>query len=195
MSDQGVTEIQLTGKQLAFFFMSAVVVLVVVFLFGVAVGRGVRSAVGETSAGVMTADGDLPTTEVPDDTAGATAEPELTYHDLLLGGDPAAAAAAAPTTAPPTPVSEPATPPASNPAPPSGDVWYLQTGAYSTKATADDQVTKLKALQMPAFVLEPAAGAPTKLFRVRIGPYTDRAEAEQVLSRLQRQGYEPSITR
>ena len=41
MSDEGFREIQLNGKQLVFLFMAATVVLVVTFLFGVLVGRGV----------------------------------------------------------------------------------------------------------------------------------------------------------
>ena len=43
MSDEGVHEIQLNGKQLVFMFMAATVVAVVIFLCGVMVGRGVRA--------------------------------------------------------------------------------------------------------------------------------------------------------
>ena len=58
---------------------------------------------------------------------------------------------------------------------------------------ADAQLAKLKQLDVPAFVLVPAAGSADKLFRVRVGPYADRADAATVASRLQRQGYSPSI--
>ena len=43
MSDEGVHEIQLNGKQLVFMFMAVTVVSVVIFLCGVMVGRGVRA--------------------------------------------------------------------------------------------------------------------------------------------------------
>ncbi len=43
MSDQGVREIQLNGKQLVFMFMTATVAAVVIFLCGVMVGRGVNT--------------------------------------------------------------------------------------------------------------------------------------------------------
>ncbi len=46
MSDEGFREIQLNGKQLIFLFMAVTVVLVVTFLFGVLVGRGVREGAG-----------------------------------------------------------------------------------------------------------------------------------------------------
>jgi len=59
---------------------------------------------------------------------------------------------------------------------------------------ADGQVAKLKQLSFPAFVLQTErAGA--KLFNVRVGPYGDRAAAEQVRGRLARQGYPSLITR
>ena len=41
MTDEGLREIQLDGKQLVFLFMAATVVAVVIFLCGVMVGRGV----------------------------------------------------------------------------------------------------------------------------------------------------------
>jgi hypothetical protein len=203
MSDQGFHEIQLSWKQLVFLFMSAVVVAVVIFLFGVATGRAVRSSADEAP---ISADAATTETVVPDDATkvdpGKTADPELSYHEMLLGAgttpppDPSTE-----TTPPPaTPVVEtpPATPPAAAPAaePPAQTAgWFLQTGAYSTREVADGQVGKLKALKLPAFVLAPDAAAPSKLFKVRVGPYADRAEASQVMSRLTRQGYKPSITR
>ena len=42
-NDDGFREIQLNGKQLVFLFMAVTVVLVVTFLTGVLVGRGVRA--------------------------------------------------------------------------------------------------------------------------------------------------------
>ena len=50
MNDQSFHEIQLSGKQLVFLFMSAVVLAVVIFLLGVSVGRGVRGSVASASA-------------------------------------------------------------------------------------------------------------------------------------------------
>ena len=44
MSDDGFSEIQLSGKQLVFLFMATTVIAVVIFLCGVLVGRGVPQA-------------------------------------------------------------------------------------------------------------------------------------------------------
>ncbi|MEO6224196.1 MAG: hypothetical protein ABIP90_13190, partial [Vicinamibacterales bacterium] len=137
MSDQGFREVQLSGKQLVFLFMSAVVVMVVVFLLGVNVGRGVRDAVGDTE---ISAQADPSSTE-PADEAVASAEtakpakPELSYHDMLLGSTPPGEKAAAgektvpvetpppvneapsPSPTPKKPSPTPAAPPATQPAP------------------------------------------------------------------------------
>src|SRR5688500_15172844 len=59
MSDEGLHEIQLNGKQLVFLFMTATVVAVVIFLCGVMVGRGVPAQRGMP---VLAADGSDPTT-------------------------------------------------------------------------------------------------------------------------------------
>ena len=198
MSDEGFHEIQLSGKQLVFLFMSAVVLAVVIFLLGVDVGRGVPGAAGDTAVAVAGAAAD---TTPPGDASAASdvipaADPELSYHDLLLGEPAAAGAPAAARGAAPPPISEPteAAPPAAAP-PAAAGQWVLQMGAYSTRAVADDQVDKLKQLNVPAFVLVPTASSPDKLFRVRVGPYADRADAEQDKSRLERQGFSPLITR
>jgi cell division septation protein DedD len=199
MSDEGFHEVQLSGKQLVFLFMSGVVLLVVVFLLGVAVGRSVRDASLDAP---ISADAGLPETVVPDPAAAAGGEPakpkdpELSYHELLVGTAPPSAS---PETAP-KPVTEPAAPAAAPPAaaPPAAPPeprtsgWFVQTGAYSTRAVADAQMAKLKQMDVPAFVLVPAAGSPDKLFRVRVGPY-DRDAASELKRRLERQGYTPSI--
>src|SRR5687768_9482908 len=129
MSDQGFHEVQLSGKQLVFLFMSAVVVMVVVFLLGVNVGRGVRSAVGDTEVLAQgdpsaPAGPDAPIATAANSEPAKPAQPELSYHDMLLGATPApgrGTGAAAdkdkspPTEAPP-PVAE-TLPPVPTPAP------------------------------------------------------------------------------
>jgi len=201
MSDEGFHEIQLSGKQLVFLFMSAVVLAVVIFLLGVDVGRGVPGAAGDTAVAVNGAPAEPSAGDAAAGGTTAVAEPELSYHELLLGetapaGAPAGESAAPAQPAAPPAISEPAgTPPPTAAPPVTAGQWVLQMGAYSTRAVADDQVAKLKQLKAPAFVLAPTAASPDKLFRVRVGPYADRAEAEQAKSRLERQGFPSLITR
>ncbi len=75
--DDGFREIQLNGKQLFFLFMAATTVLVVAFMLGMLVGRGVRAEREETAEAVVApppvaADRSTPT---PDDADPRKAAP------------------------------------------------------------------------------------------------------------------------
>lgn len=199
MTEREFHEIQLSGKQLVFLFISAVVLAVVIFLLGVAVGRGVRDTVSTTPI-----EADAGDTVVPAEPAAQPAQ-ELGYHDLLAGATGTPPTPPAENTPPPSPpVEPPATPPAAaeTQAPPAAAPaerpnggWFLQVGAYSGRSAADAQVAALKKLDVPAFVLVPGAGAPDRLFRVRIGPYATQAEADGVRTRLTREGFTSRVTR
>lgn len=209
MSEEGFHEIQLSGKQLVFLFMATTVVSVVIFLLGVIVGRQVKAetliadatgtsidlaadqppALPETLPGETPAPGDppAPVTEEPD---------QFSYHERLQQQS-AAAEAEAPEPEPATPEAPPAAVAAEPPAaPPAGSGWVVQIGAYKDRATAERVVSTLKRQQFTAFVLAPTAGSPTATFRVRVGPFSERREAENIAGRLQREHqYTPFVTR
>lgn len=191
MTDREFREIQLNRKQLVFLFISAVVVAVVIFLLGVAVGRDVRG----TAMDGMAASAGSTDMVVPIDPQAQPVQ-DLAYHDLLTGSG---SGTPAPTTGPPptppvetAPVPPPAAEPAATPPAATGD-WFLQVGAYSARQAADGVMANLKKLDVPAFVLVPTAGSPDRLFRVRVGPYATRDEADGVRTRLVREGYTPRI--
>jgi cell division septation protein DedD len=71
--------------------------------------------------------------------------------------------------------------------------WVVQVSALRS----DDEVSALRsddeartvaaelvAKGYPAVVVDPAPGAPRAVYRVRVGPYTDRSEANRVRDRL-----------
>lgn len=197
MTDREFHEIQLSGKQLAFLFISLVALAVVTFLLGVAVGKGVR---GDVSDAPMSASADTETVVPAEPTAQPA--PELGYHDLLAG----AGATPPPTTsAPPTPPVESTPPPVPEPQAAAPEPQpaptaaagssFLQFGAYSRRQAADGQVAALKKLNVAAFVLVPPAGSVDRLFRVRVGPYASAAEAEAARARLVREGYKTTVVR
>jgi cell division protein FtsN len=116
-----------------------------------------------------------------------------------MAEDPSKAKAPSPTSTPkPTP-TKPATPPAAaKPAPavaapaakPNDASWFLQFGAFSTKGAADAVIRDLKGKGYTA-----SAVSSGTLFKVRMGPYADRADADKMLSRLTKDGYKPLVTR
>ena len=211
-AEDGFHEIQLSGKQLVFLFMATTVVLVVVFLCGVLVGRGVPGeGEAEQSTEVAAAQpGGVPdaaeappvSSEAPTPAPGTykypdmlTKEPgkeELKAPDSAPRAEapPPRAAAAEPPPAPATP------PPAEANVPTSGraGTWFLQVTALKNRPAAADTVRKLIAKGYPAYLENPAAGEP--IYRVRIGRYRNRDEAEQVARRLQKEEqFTPDIRR
>lgn len=142
----------------------------------------------------------------------ADADDKLSYADRLQGDktpadklkpeSAAAAAATAPklaphTAAPSAPVkSAPAKPEASaaSGAPHPG-VWVVQLVALKDRSGAAAVAQQLTGKGYPAFVVSPPAGSPA-IFRVQVGRYNDRHEAEQVARRLEKEGqFKPWISR
>ena len=108
----------------------------------------------------------------------------------------AAAASPAPATAPPAQATKPATPsgpPAA--AEPAGSGFAIQLAALRQREEADVIARRLIGKGYSAYVLNPDAGAPP-VFRVRVGKFKDRREAESVAARLQKEEqFKPWILR
>ena len=194
VSEEGFHEIQLSGKQLVFLFMATTVVSVVIFLLGVMVGRRVPAEMivaDMTGTTLDAAAADAPPSATESGQPSATPPPpvpeepdQFSYHQRLQQAAPAPE-----TVQPQAPAQQPSAPPApveTAPAP-SGGEWFAQIGAYRTRGAADDIVAKLKGAGFPTVVLPPVPGSPTATFRVRVGPYRDRREAESIAGRLLRE--------
>ena len=220
MSDQNFHEVQLTFKKLFFLFMCAVVVAAVIFSFGVSVGRGVRSASGQAGPTDVATD-----TTVPASADGpvepATKPNEVSYAQALetRGPNPATVAPPPPpedpTPAPPAtgapksgtvPATAPApksTPPAkapaaaapaSAPAPAAGG-FIVQVEAFGANDIASREVAKLVKRGHPAFVFAAPEGTPGPRYKVQVGPFATRAEADKTIKALRTEGYRPLIKR
>jgi rare lipoprotein A len=208
--EDGFHEIQLSGKQLVFLFMTGTVVLVVIFLCGVLVGRGVREQrlaepIDDTAA--ATAAPAQPVADVgPQAAEPPTPAPEsadeLSYHRRLQGDRAPAEELKAPTAgsaaAPPAPAPPPSVPAAAATAPAAGrpGTWFVQVQALKDRAGAESLAKRLGERGYPAYVVSPSAESPVKLYRVQVGRYSDRREAEQVVSRLKKEEqFDPWISR
>ncbi len=209
VADDGFHEIQLNGKQLVFLFIIATLVLVAIFLTGVKVGRQAREVSGDAAV-VTAADPDPSPAAAPLSEAGPpAAEPpappvevpdELSYHKRLQaeGAQPEELktpqpAAVAPTVAPARAASViPADVPVSGKA----GVWAVQVYASRDRAVAEGIVKRLTAKGYPAFLVMPAPDVAEQFYKVHVGRYPDRREAEQVSLRLKKdEQFQPWITR
>ena len=76
------------------------------------------------------------------------------------------------------------------------DGYAIQVSTLREGAAAERMAQGLIDKGYPAFVVAPTAGVPVQVFRVRVGTYSDREEAEQVLRRLEgEESFKPWITR
>jgi cell division septation protein DedD len=226
-ADEGFHEIHLSGKQLVFLCMATTVVSVVIFLCGVLVGRGVRSAQGDGTlvasaaslpdapgAGDAAAD---PSALDMEPLAEAIPADELSYprrleerdaQETVGSGPPPADARPADsvpvpagTSSMPQPVTTAgpaAAAPAPAPATPETRSGYVvQVAAVHTRAEADDMAKRLSEKGYPSYVVDPPNGVPNAIFRVRVGGYPDRKQAQEISQRLEREEHfkSPWITR
>ena len=121
--------------------------------------------------------------------AGQTARATLTPAVKEPTSPPSARAT--PTTA----AKEPAPAPALSPAEPAGQGYALQIAALRDRDEADAIAKRLESKGYAAYVLAPASGTPP-VFRVRVGKFKTRRDAETVSAKLQKEEqFNPWITR
>jgi cell division septation protein DedD len=197
--EDGFHEIQLSGKQIVFLFMATTVVIVSIFLCGVMVGRGVRAAQTD-DADIIAAAGpatietqpavDPPPVAppTPDEPVGYDARllDRKTPSDPPLKRDPEPEPAPVPQNPPPPPPVVEAEPEASVPTTGRPGPWVLQVMAVQNRASATQIVKRLIDKGHPAFLQTPAPREPV-IYRVRLGGFKDRRDAESLAQRLQKE--------
>lgn len=228
--DDAFREIQLSGKQVVFVFMAGLVIAVVIFLFGVQVGRGVLTQRGLPEAPDTAAAAEPPppfaSASQPSSGAPVTAGEKLSYAERLASAEPlaeqlkkssasaptepgarrdpavgrSAGAAETPTPKPDAPVRSAVAadgreggPPGSTEPPGTG--FAIQVAALYERGEAEVIVKRLAGKGYPAYVVAPAKGSPT-MYRVRVGKFKERSEADTVAARLQKEEkFKPWIVR
>ena len=215
-TDDGFHEIQLSGKQLVFLFMLVTGLAVAIFLCGVQVGRNVRSersSLTDATDPLTTAAAAPPPASTPTQPVASSgppaaeppapaAEPDdaLSYSKRLQAESAPAEKLKTPAD-PPAPKADPPAPKAQQP-PKAADTakasaaaapastgrpgqWIVQVISLQDRAAAARMATRLSGKGYPAFVLDPSPGAP-RIFRVQVGGYADKNEAEQAARRLEK---------
>jgi cell division septation protein DedD len=202
----------LGSKHVIFLAMMSAWLAVVVFLLGVMVGRDVsilEMVTGQEAAGA--AEESLALDDQPfvasttrrEPSMAATDGHELSYFSRLddesgpeldahLAVSPATAAEAAA----PVDGGDVGSPIPSDVSAERPDGYALQVTTLRERDAAERMAQGLVEKGYPAFVVLPAPGVPVAVFRVRVGTYTERDEAEQVLRRLEgEESLKPWITR
>ncbi len=193
-------EIQLTNKQLVFYFMAGATGLILSFLAGVMVGRGVDAQAGEVQAARAGQEERTIVEETPRPIAPAPSPAELTYAQRLESDKPDDSLARPQPTPPapsPTTVAT-AVPP--KPSAGSTSTAALQEGPLAPRETAPAKPPKKAPLAVEtrptpkpapatARLTPKAAPAAAGPFTIQVGAFKDRATADTVVSRLKGKGY------
>jgi DedD protein len=94
----------------------------------------------------------------------------------------------APKATPPAPKPEP------KPVPPPAGGYIVQVEAFGSNDVAAREVAKLQRRGHPAKVFTAPDGTPGR-FKVQVGPFASRAEADKAIKALRTEGYKPLIKR
>ena len=177
-------EIQLTNKQLVFYFMAGATGLILSFLAGIMVGRGVDTAAGEVQASRPPAEERVvEETPVP----ATPAADELTYAKRLEGDRVEESLERPRPSAPPVTVASAArqaAPPATVPA---------VKAAPTTRPTTAPPAARATAPPRSATTAAPAAATGGGSFTIQVGAFKDGASAESVVGRLKQKGFEAYV--
>jgi cell division septation protein DedD len=199
-------EIQLTNKQLVFYFMAGATGLILSFLAGVMVGRGVDSVAGEVQAARTVQEDRIVAEETPQPTKPATED--LTYAQRLEGEKvedtlerPAArpakpfskippAKTAAPVAAPAAGASKAAPRPEGTSGPPTAVVKPGPGGPVGSPPPPG-VASNLPPVVAPAAA--PPATAPAGGFTIQVGVFKEKARADAIVARLKDKGFAPNM--
>ena len=187
---------------------------VVVFLLGVMVGRGasIVDIVTGREPGSAGVEESFLVDEQPfvasitrrEPSMAATDGTDLSYFQRLDDGrGPELDAGLMEPSAPSTATGTPAGDLLAGDAPARSGAYTAQSDGYAVQITTLREGTAAERMAQglvekgyPAFVVPPGRGVPVPVFRVRVGTYSDREEAEQVLRRLEgEESFKPWITR
>jgi cell division septation protein DedD len=161
VANKDYREIQLSSAQLAVIFIVILALGVVIFLLGVSVGKKQAELVKESD---LAASSQIEQTGEkspgPGQETKDTISKEIASHQRAKEK---------------TRKKEPSTP---------SNLYYIQVAALNSKDAATSFAELFKAKGYPALVLDPFSTDERPIYRVRIGAYESREEAEDVLARL-----------
>ncbi len=203
-----------SARYLALIFLVCVATCGVFFSLGFLVGYNERGSHPDVSTEAVSSPPVIPPTVNPPDSAPAApqdpaagrAAPDSAPETEVLS--PGATGANAPlTTAKRADVGPPTTPPraaakpnSNPPSPPTpaagqvGEGITLQVAALRTKQDAEALVGILKSRGYPVFLMTPEyAHADDNIFRVQVGPFRTRTDADKVHDKLVQEGFKPFI--
>jgi len=190
MKNREFRELQVSSTQLAIIFLGILIIGVIIFLLGVSVGKKHAQVAQKSNLVVQQQPGEVkekitipetkPLPEAEKASSGqipAPIEKPKEEPKAALKTEPSRETPKKAESRPVAKVSESAPPAQSNP-------YYVQVGALQDKPAALSTAQKFKAQGYPVVVLDPFPTDRRPVFRVRIGGFKTREEAESARTKL-----------
>jgi DedD protein len=208
-----------SARHLVLMFLAAVAVCAVFFSLGFVVGYNHSPSRVAPVTENVSGSGNIPPTVNPPASSSSQSSPERMETENVTPGSASIPKPERPKPLPQEPVataqsraqnppkkaapqkearSKPAAVPQSRPASPastsSRSHFAVQVMASSTRADAVNLVRLLESHGYHVFILTPEqAHAKDKLFRVQVGPFASRAEADRARDKLEAEGFKPFV--
>ena len=194
MKNREFREVQVSSTQLAIIFLGILVIGVVIFLLGVSVGKK-QAQVAQKANVIALKEPEqvkekivsLPKAKAEQEPAGEAAEKAATAQaeaapvkKEFVPGKPAERPKVEPQQAAPKTqvnVDQQATVEKKN-------LFYVQVGALAEKPAAQESAERFRKMGYPVVVLDPQATDKKPVFRVRVGGFQTRAQAEEARAKL-----------
>ncbi len=170
MRNKDYREIQISRSMLAFVFTAIIVLGIIIFLLGVSVGKKQASITKETQWAAA------PIEKVQEEKPVS-----LSQEENKISQEIASHAKNKEKTEESSQKAETESPSLTK-----KDLYYIQVGAYTDKSSASKIAEKYKNMGLETFVIDPLPTDRRTIFRVRIGGYDTREEAEKVKESLMR---------
>jgi len=163
MSNKEFRELQLSSSQLVFIFLSIIILGIVIFLLGVSTGKkhAEIAKANELPAETLT----QPVTQEkpqPVDEAQTSISQEISSHEQAAEKKPAAQSESKPQT----------------------NKFYIQVGAFNDKQSASTFAERFRGRGYPVHIFDPLPTDRKPVFRVRLGGFSTRGEAESAREKL-----------
>ncbi len=186
MRNKDYRELQISSSVLIFIFIGIIIVGIIIFLLGVSVGKKQAQVAG--SQAVPAKPFEDVVAEKPKPAADTDEiKQEIAGHEVAQKQEEQkkpTEVVTKPKIKSTPPVSKKSTSTQKSVPPPSSGRFFLQVGAFSSQESADSVVEKYQSMGFSTQIIAPGAGDRRQLYRVVIGGFGTRAEAEQAKSRL-----------
>jgi cell division septation protein DedD len=178
MSNKEYRELQLSSSQLVLIFIAILVLGIIVFLIGVSVGKKQAQIVEETQLANKSAEQIIQEKAVPQKESEESIENELASHEKVLEEKVQEEKVKTETVKPKAEKPKP------RPSTQEQDLYWIQVGAYSNPQNANSVAETYRNRGYNSIVLDPLPTDRKKIYRVRLGGYPTRDQAEKARDEL-----------